>query len=336
MKTQTLSRIILGMFVAVVAVSMSVAQDTSQSEEVRSRDVSEETLEKVAEAYDAIEDLRAKYRESYGDLAEADLPEDVERQMIEEFMAAVEATGISWNRYRSILTAVRDDAVLHDRFVGYVGEELVVTSAREDERDITRGVANGNARDISSEEMVNVPVASAEEMIGLMPGIESGLRIRGGSPSEVDFRVDGRSMRDGRTQAPFTGISYTQIEEIHIETGGFNAEYGNARSGVISVKTKGGIDEPSLVRVSNETLDKIARAYVKVEDIRNQYDLSDEELQTSDKSNEQRLAEYKMGQAIVDEGVAIDTYVEVLDAIDSNAALRKKLLERVQRVQEGG
>ncbi len=327
----TVCHLLLGLFIAIGAVSLTAAQDTSQTASLRSHDVSEETLEKVARAYESIENIREHYREEYGDLADAELPKDVERKLIEEFMSAVDREGISWNTYREVLKAINKDGVLHDRFLGYVGEEVVITSSGEDERDITRGVANGNAREITEEDMITVPVASAEEMVGLLPGIESGLRIRGGSASEVEFQVDGRTMRDGRTQAPFMGISYTQIEEIHVETGGFNAEYGNARSGVITVKTKGGIDAPKLVRVSDEKLDQIARAYVRVERIRSAYDLSEAELASDEKSREQRRAEFKMGQAIVDEGVDIDTYIEVLEAIDSNAALRQKLLHRVDR-----
>lgn len=333
MKYTTLSRLLLGLIIAIATVSISAAQDSSQTAALRSHEVSEETLEKVAKAYESIEEIRAHYREEYGNLADADLPGEVERKLIEEFMSAVQAEGISWNTYRGVLKSINKDAVLHDRFVGYVGEEVVITSSRKEEQDITRGAANGNARQITEEDMITVPIASAEEMVGLLPGIESGLRIRGGSASEVEFRVDGRTMRDGRTQAPFMGISYTQIEEIHVETGGFNAEYGNARSGVITVKTKGGIDVPALVRVNDEKLDQIARAYVKVERIRSEYDLSEEQLESNQKSTEQRRAEFKMGQAIVDEGVDIDTYVQVLEAIDSNSALRQKFLERVVRVR---
>src|SRR5690606_16559133 len=57
---------------------------------------------------------------------------------------------------------------------------------------------------------------------------------------EVAFMVDGMSMRLGRDNTPFTGISYTAIEAVQVQTGGFNAEYGNVRSGLINVVTKEG------------------------------------------------------------------------------------------------
>ena len=102
-------------------------------------------------------------------------------------------------------------------------------------RDISANVAN-----VSAESIEDLPVTSVEEVVGLQAGIEPGLSVRGSNASEVSFVVDGMSMRQGRSNEPFTGISYTAIEEVQVQTGGFNAEYGNVRSGLINVVTKEG------------------------------------------------------------------------------------------------
>jgi hypothetical protein len=52
--------------------------------------------------------------------------------------------------------------------------------------------------------------------------------------------VDGFTLRDERNNAPYTTISYTSIKDIQIQTGGFNAEYGDIRSGVVNVVTRDG------------------------------------------------------------------------------------------------
>ena len=52
--------------------------------------------------------------------------------------------------------------------------------------------------------------------------------------------IDGLSTRNERNQQPLTTISLTAIKEIEVLTGGFNAEYGDIRSGMISVITKEG------------------------------------------------------------------------------------------------
>ena len=102
-------------------------------------------------------------------------------------------------------------------------------------RDISANVANINAQ-----EMENLPVSSFEEVVSLQAGVKSGLRVRGGGANQVALQVDGFSMRNGRTNSPSTNISYTAIKEVQVQTGGFNAEYGNVRSGLVNVVTKEG------------------------------------------------------------------------------------------------
>ena len=102
-------------------------------------------------------------------------------------------------------------------------------------RDISANVAN-----LSAEDVENLPVASVEEVVGMQAGVESGLRVRGSGANQVAMLVDGMSMRGGRSNEPFTGLSYTSIEEVQVQTGGFNAEYGNVRSGLVNIVTKEG------------------------------------------------------------------------------------------------
>ena len=120
---------------------------------------------------------------------------------------------------------------------GTLGLGEVVVTAQEPvvRRDISANVANLNAED-----MENLPVASIDEVVGLQAGIEPGMSVRGSDISQVGFMVDGMSMRDGRDNNPFTGISYTAINEVQVQTGGFNAEYGNVRAGLVNVVTKEG------------------------------------------------------------------------------------------------
>jgi hypothetical protein len=64
--------------------------------------------------------------------------------------------------------------------------------------------------------------------------------IRGSSANQVAFMVDGLSYVDERSNLPYTSISLSSIQELKIQTGGFNPEYDNVRSGVINVVTKEG------------------------------------------------------------------------------------------------
>lgn len=126
------------------------------------------------------------------------------------------------------------DIQMQEEAVGL--DEVVVQS----EEPVVKPDISANIANISAEGIENIPAASIDEIVGLQAGVEPGLSIRGGGQDELSFMVDGLSMRTGRTNAPFTGVSYTAVEEIQVQTGGFNAEYGNVRSGLINVVTKEG------------------------------------------------------------------------------------------------
>lgn len=118
----------------------------------------------------------------------------------------------------------------------FEGQEVVVTAQRRViEQEVAASVAN-----IDAEEIESVPVSSVASAIGLQAGIQNNLEIRGSGVEQVSFMVNGLTMRDERNNAPFTSISLTSVDAIQVQTGGFNAEYGNVRSGVINVVTKEG------------------------------------------------------------------------------------------------
>ncbi len=94
-------------------------------------------------------------------------------------------------------------------------------------------------KSISGKKLAEMPVSSVSEVVGMSAGV-SGLSVRGGSYSETQFMVDGLVLNDERTSEPTTGIPLSAIQDISLQTGGFGAEYRNARSGVINVVTKEG------------------------------------------------------------------------------------------------
>ena len=69
--------------------------------------------------------------------------------------------------------------------------------------------------------------------------------IRGGSQDQVVWFVDGTRMAaltEGKADGggSFTQINQEAVKEIQVITGGFNAEYGQAQSGIVNVITKEG------------------------------------------------------------------------------------------------
>ena len=75
-------------------------------------------------------------------------------------------------------------------------------------------------KSISSEKISEMPVSSVTEVVGLSAGV-SGLSVRGGGYNETQFMVDGLVLNDERTSEPTTGIPLSSIQDISLQTGGF-------------------------------------------------------------------------------------------------------------------
>lgn len=117
----------------------------------------------------------------------------------------------------------------------FQAEEVEVVATRPVvERDVSGSRAN-----ISADEMKSLPVAQVSSVVGLQAGVQ-GLSIRGGTIDQTAFIMNGMTMRDERDNSPYTGVSLLAIQDMQIQAGGFNAEYGDVRSGVVSVSTREG------------------------------------------------------------------------------------------------
>ncbi|OQX95687.1 TonB-dependent receptor [candidate division KSB1 bacterium 4572_119] len=119
------------------------------------------------------------------------------------------------------------------------GEEITVVAERP---VVTKDISNSQMS-IISETIENLPVQNVQEVLALQAGIEKdreGISVRGGGPNQTVFMLDGLSLNDERSNIPYNSISLSSIKEIQVQTGGFNAEYGNLRSGLVNVVTKEG------------------------------------------------------------------------------------------------
>jgi hypothetical protein len=108
------------------------------------------------------------------------------------------------------------------------------------ERPVVKADVAASQLSVSSEEIARLPIHKLDNILGLQAGVSSDLTIRGSSAYQAAFMVDGLMMNDERSNIPYTAIPLSSIQEVNIQTGGFNAEYENARSGVINVVTREG------------------------------------------------------------------------------------------------
>jgi hypothetical protein len=67
-----------------------------------------------------------------------------------------------------------------------------------------------------------------------------GITLRGGRPEEVVYMVDGMSITDPILAGQATNLNQFTISESQLIASGFNAEYGNALSGIVNYVTQEG------------------------------------------------------------------------------------------------
>ncbi|HDL19333.1 MAG TPA: hypothetical protein ENH29_09785 [Bacteroidetes bacterium] len=121
-----------------------------------------------------------------------------------------------------------------------LGKSVVV----EAKRDVVQLDVASTENYISEEDYKETPFANrVEDVIGMQSGvsgniIEGEIKIREGEAYEVGFLVDGMSMVDNKFNRPVISINPGVVQEIKIIRNGFNAEYGQAQSGLINVITK--------------------------------------------------------------------------------------------------
>jgi outer membrane receptor for ferrienterochelin and colicin len=98
---------------------------------------------------------------------------------------------------------------------------------------------------VSGETFKQLPVDDVNEAIALKAGVVSQggeLHFRGGRGGEVATYVDGVPVRDPLGQTGFQ-VGTVALQSSEVITGGFEAEYGNAQSGVINYETREGSEE---------------------------------------------------------------------------------------------
>lgn len=129
------------------------------------------------------------------------------------------------------------DGKLSESAVGL--EEVVVQAERPMiQTDVTYSQAN-----ISSEEVEMLPVEEFEDVLALQAGVVmSGgeIHVRGGRGGEISYMVDGITVTDPYNSGIAVEIENNSIQELQFISGTFNAEYGQAMSGIVNIVTKDG------------------------------------------------------------------------------------------------
>jgi len=124
-----------------------------------------------------------------------------------------------------------------------LGEEIVVVADRPlIQKDLT-----ASKKSTSAEEIMAMPVETYAGVMlthaGVTLGADGGIHIRGGRSDEVAYLIDGISVSNPYSSDRWgagTQVANNAIQEMTVISGAFNAEYGNAMSGIVNFITKDG------------------------------------------------------------------------------------------------
>ncbi len=124
-----------------------------------------------------------------------------------------------------------------------LGTELVVVA----EKPIIRKDLTSSEARVQAEEIDRLPVQELGDLLNLQAGInrdkDGGIHIRGGRSTEVAYMVNGIRITDDFTRTQAIQVENESIQELQVISGTFNAEYGEALSGIINIVTKTGGNE---------------------------------------------------------------------------------------------
>ncbi len=159
----------------------------------------------------------------------------------------VEASIIGWRKVRHQYVRVQVDYTTTVNFS--LDPEAVEISTVVVEADRTQGVVKDQtsaSAKINTEEIQALPVDNSNQLLSLQAGVTldagGGLHIRGGRSSEIQYYIDGIAVTN-----PFGGglavpVENNAIQELEVVSGTYNAEYGDALSGIVNIVTKEGGD----------------------------------------------------------------------------------------------
>jgi len=117
--------------------------------------------------------------------------------------------------------------------------ENVVVSAT---RPIVQKDLTSTETKVSGDDIALLPVEDVQSVINLQAGVVDG-HFRGGRIGEVKYLIDGVSANDAFSGTPAIEAEVNSIQEVQILTGTFNAEYGEALSGVVNQVKKIAVDD---------------------------------------------------------------------------------------------
>ncbi len=131
---------------------------------------------------------------------------------------------------------------LNTQVVDLGGEVTIVAEREIIQKDMTSSLSA-----VGADEIQGLPVQEMGDVLELQAGLVKdpvgGLHVRGGRSGEVAYWIDGIQATDVYSGNLGVEVENASIQELQVVSGTFNAEYGQAMSGIVNIVTKEGGSE---------------------------------------------------------------------------------------------
>jgi len=158
---------------------------------------------------------------------------EVEFRLIGYRPYTVRDVGVAVDRTTKV-DAVLDEAAVTTEGVVVVAEKPVINV------NLTSTVST-----VTDEQIQRLPVQDLKDIVNLQAGVVDG-HFRGGRAGEVQYQVNGVSVNNSYDNSSTVKIDRSLIQEVQVITGTFDAEYGQAMSGVVNTVLKSGSENFAL------------------------------------------------------------------------------------------
>jgi hypothetical protein len=116
--------------------------------------------------------------------------------------------------------------------------EVVVTA----ERPVLDLDLTSSQTTLTLEEIETLPIQELNDVVNLQAGVVDG-HFRGGRSGEVQYQVDGVSVNNPYDNSSSLSLDRSVLQEVQVISGTFDAEYGQAMSGVVNAVLKEGTEQ---------------------------------------------------------------------------------------------
>ena len=124
------------------------------------------------------------------------------------------------------------------------------------ERPLVNKNATNAVRIIDSEFFEKIPARGLNAAIQTQPGVviqNGNVYIRGGRADEVGYSIEGVPVNDALFGGRAVSITAEALEQVQVQAGGFNAEYGGANAGLVQSQLRTGNQDQWKMTLLGET-----------------------------------------------------------------------------------